>query len=121
VAGQKTWKSTTSGVLSIIAGAIHLFGWLFVGLAVSGALNWSSYFGSALPRLHIWFFAAPLVVLSIVAVIGGISALVGKYWGLALAGAICAIFSPLTWYIGVFSTVLIVLARNEFISRSGPE
>ena len=51
------------------------------------------------------------VVLGIVAVIGGISAIGRKRFGLSLAGAICALPSGLE---GILAVIFVVLGKKEF-------
>jgi len=52
-----------------------------------------------------------LVVLGIVAVIGGISAIRKKRFGLSLAGAICALPSAIE---GILAVIFIALGKREF-------
>jgi hypothetical protein len=52
-----------------------------------------------------------LGVLGIVAVVGGISAIRRKRFGLSLAGAICALISGL---LGVLAVVFVALGKREF-------
>jgi len=61
------------------------------------------------------------IALGLVAIVGGIFAIKRKIWGLALAGAICAIVPPHPWgsliwtpVVGALAVVLLVLSRNEF-------
>jgi hypothetical protein len=110
----RTWKPIAGGILSIVAGVIHLFGWLGVGIFLSRA---NSFFGNDVsdsPGAIIWVFVLPLMILAIVAIVGGIYALLRRVWGLALAGSICAIFSPLTWFLGVIATIFVSISRDEF-------
>jgi hypothetical protein len=113
---ERPWKAVASGVLSIIAGSLHLSGWL----AVRGILNKliaTGYFGNDKPFIsatNVSKLVWPLLVMAAIAIIGGIFALIKKFWGIALAGAICAIFSPATWILGVASTVLVSIAKHEF-------
>jgi hypothetical protein len=59
--------------------------------------------------------------LGLIAIVGGIFAIRRKFWGLALAGAICAIVPPhpwgyLTWtpVLGILAVVFVALSKNEF-------
>ena len=113
---ERTWKAVASGVLSIIAGSLHLSGWLAVR-AILMKLIATGYFGDDKPFIsatNVSKLVSPLLVMAGIAIIGGIFSLNRKLWGIALAGAICAIFSPATWMLGVASTVLISIARHEF-------
>ena len=74
---ERTWKPTTAGILCIIAGAIGVI----AGIAVASFL---AFYGMG------WFSAigAPLIILGIIPIVGGIYALRRRIWGLALAGSI---------------------------------
>jgi hypothetical protein len=89
----QTWKPIIAGALTISAGAIGLvFGSVFV----------------TLPPL----FAAglPTIIISVVAVAGGICVATRKAWGLALAGSICSV--PL--WLGIPAIVFVVMSKQEF-------
>lgn len=106
---DKKWASTAGGVLSIIAGAIHM-----VSSLISGILF--HRFVDKLPELpvSIWIIVLPFMVLAIISITGGIFALRKKAWGLALAGSICAISGPISGFIGIAATVFISISKNEF-------
>jgi hypothetical protein len=81
------------GILAIIAGAI--------------GIGWGAIVG------------AGFIVLGIVALIGGICALRRRLWGLALAGAICAVAlrpyagdTPLV--LGILAVIFVSLGKKEF-------
>lgn len=116
----KSWKPIAGGILSIVAGAIHMFGWLGAGIFLTRSHR---FLGNEVPdifRAIIWFCVLALMILAIMAIIGGIVALNRKVWGLALAGSICAIFSPVTWFLGVISTIFIAISKNEFNHQLPP-
>jgi hypothetical protein len=100
---MKTWKPTAAGILSIISGAFMAW------------YHWG-------PNTRVE--TIPLgIVLGLIAIAGGIFAIRRKVWGLALAGAICAIVPPHPWgeliwtpVLGIFAVVLVALSRNEFSS-----
>ena len=61
------------------------------------------------------------IVLGLAAVVGGIFAIRLKLWGLALAGAICAIVPPHPWgyliwtpILGIVAVVFVALSKSEF-------
>jgi hypothetical protein len=56
-----------------------------------------------------------LGVLGIVAVVGGISAIRRKRFGLSLAGAICALPSV---FLGIAAVVLVALGKREFRAKA---
>jgi hypothetical protein len=105
---EKTWKPTVAGVLAIIAGTIQVI----VGIVVAavGSIGW--FFGMP------WFTAigAPLIIVGIIAIVGGIYALTRRVWGLALAGSICALFPVIApWSIlGLLAIIFVSLGKPEF-------
>jgi hypothetical protein len=105
----KTWKPTVGGILAIIAGALQVI--IGIVVAVAGTL-----LGGALIRMG-WLGAigAPVIILGIVAIVGGIYALRRKIWGLALAGSICALFLfPPLFILGILAIVFVALGKSEF-------
>jgi len=103
---ETTWKPTTAGILSIIAGAIGVISGIRV--AVFGGII-GTFFGMA------WLgaFGIPLIILGVVALVGGIYALRRRVWGLALAGSICALIGP--WAIlGILAIIFVSLGKGEF-------
>jgi len=103
---EKTWKPTVAGILAIIAGALQV---IFGIVCATGVGFWAGIMGIG------WLSAifAPLIVFGIIAIVGGIYALLRKVWGLALAGSICAFFGP--WFIlGILSIIFVSLGKGEF-------
>jgi hypothetical protein len=103
---EKTWKPTVAGILAIIAGALELI----IGVVFAIGVG----FGAGIIGMG-WLSAifAPLIVLGIVAILGGIYALLRKIWGLALAGSICALIGP--WFIlGILAIIFVSLGKREF-------
>jgi len=102
---QETWKPTVGGILAIIGGTIEIiFG---IVIAAVGSIGW--FFGMP------WFSAigAPLIILGIIAIVGGSCALRRRVWGLALAGSICALVGP--WgLLGILSIIFVSLGKGEF-------
>ena len=102
---EKTWKPTAAGILCIIAGAIGVI--IGIVIAVVGGIGW--FFGMP------WFSAigAPIIVVGIIAIVGGSCALRRRVWGLALAGSICALLGP--WAIlGILAIIFVSLGKGEF-------
>lgn len=102
---ERTWKPTTAGILAIVAGAFQVI-WgivvaIFGGIG-AGLMGWG------------WLGAigAPLIVLGIVAIVGGIYALKRRIWGLALAGSICALIGP--WFLGIPAIIFVAMGKGEF-------
>ena len=103
---KKTWMPTTAGILTIIAGAGNLFAGLIVSLAGSIA-SWASGF---------WGLGAigvPLIILGIIAIVGGVFALQRKTWWLALVGAIVALMWPCS-LLGILSVIFVCVSKKEF-------
>ena len=105
---ERTWKPTTAGILTIVAGVLNLI----VGIVV--ATLGTTLLG---PLTGFWGFGAigaPLIALGIVSIIGGIYATRRRIWGLALAGAICALFPPPIIVLGILSIIFIAMSKKEF-------
>jgi hypothetical protein len=105
---KKTWKPTTAGILSIVAGAGELFGGIGLG-AASGLIG--SILG--MPGLGI-AIGIPLIILGIVAIVGGVFALRRRVWGLALAGAICSLFMYFVAILGILAIIFVAMSKKEF-------
>jgi len=104
----KTWKPTAAGILCIIAGTISVI--FCIVVAVLGSII-GAFFGFEV----VWgwsTFAIPLIILGIIAIVGGIYALKRAKWGWALTGSIVALFP--SWPLGIAAIVFTVLAKNEF-------
>ncbi|MHB8086173.1 MAG: hypothetical protein ACYDHZ_10125 [Dehalococcoidia bacterium] len=124
---EKSWMPTVAGILDIVSGAFGLCMGVFMTFArhaagavpnaaqgAAGAIPNASRFGMHAPLFggfHPWLGIA-LIVISILAVIGGIFALKVKNWGLALAGSIAAVISGRL--LGVIALILTVLGKKDF-------
>ncbi|MGA2367858.1 MAG: hypothetical protein ABSF74_04725 [Dehalococcoidia bacterium] len=124
---EKSWMPTVAGILDIVSGAFGLCMGLLMTFArhaasavpnaarqAAGAVPNASRFGMYPPipaGFHPWMGIA-LVVISILAVIGGVFALRAKNWGLALAGSICAVISGRL--LGVVALILTALGKKDF-------
>jgi predicted amidophosphoribosyltransferase len=87
----QTWRPTIAGSLAIAAGVL--------GLIVGTVL--------VTPLFMVGLVA---IIISIVAVAGGLCALKRRAWGLALVGSICSIWC----WVGIPAIVFIVLSKQEF-------
>jgi hypothetical protein len=103
---KETWMPTVAGILSIIAGA----GELIAGLAISTVGTVVTLFIAGLGGV----FGFPLIVLGIVAIVGGIYSLRRRAWGMALAGAICALFLPHVTVLGILAIIFVAISKQEF-------
>jgi hypothetical protein len=116
---EKTWLPTVAGILSIIAGGLSLLGTAIIGLGVSLFFSSGYYYGfdtRGIPSLTALWVAVflPYFIISAIAIAGGVFALRRKLWGLALAGAICALFTGWAWALGIAAIVLVALSKHEF-------
>jgi hypothetical protein len=116
---RKRWKTTTAGILTVVAGAVGVSEWVWVAVLEVRGYGWAAVgdflgLGAILPTV-----AAVALIIRIVAIVGGVFALKRKRWRLALAGSICAIFSCvflvfLNVPLAIAAIVLVVLGRREF-------
>jgi MFS family permease len=122
---MKTWKPTTAGILNIITGAFNIMG--AIGLIIAIAIISSgAYVMQLLPPADAPFMAPMISTILIIAlvitiiqavlpIVGGVFALQRKKWGWALAGSTIAILGMFP--LGVASTILVSLAKEEFESQ----
>jgi len=113
-----TWKPPTAGVIEIVAGVLHILvgaTTILVAGGVAGGLCLAEFplISLMVPLPLITGIGLPLLVLGTASVVGGISALKRKRWGLALAGGICALV-PLQALLGVLAIVFLAMSRAEF-------
>ena len=123
---------TAGGILSIVGGALEMiFGAVVTALTMSGVIPGVFRPFPPMPwsgerfEIHIMpsftYLGVPLLVLGIIAVVGGISALRRKSFGLSLAGAICALPSGLMGILniicvpmGILAVIFVALGKREF-------
>ena len=103
---QRTALPMTAGILSIVAGGIGLISGLVFVTTFETIGHLAGYWG-------VGAVGAPLIVTGIIAIVGGIFALQRRIWGLALAGAICALMWPVTG-LGIPAIIFVAQARREF-------
>jgi hypothetical protein len=108
----KTWKPTVAGILSIITGAISV-------LVGAGAIARGEFIGRIMWHWRLEVVGVIALALGIVAILGGIYAIRRQVWGLALAGAICALFPPHVSVLGILALVFVALSKSEFTKSSG--
>jgi hypothetical protein len=105
------WMPLTAGILDLIVGVPSLVtGMIFA--VVGGFLT---FFIAGLGAI----LGAPIVILSIVAILGGVFAIRKKVWGLALAGAICGFVVGLPFVapailLGIPAIVFTALGKGQF-------
>ena len=102
---NRRWMTILAGICSIIGG-------IFGIVAGAGA----AFFITALRTLtgFDWLtgLGAALIVLGIIALIGGIMTLKRKVWPFALAGAVCALFPAVP--LGVVAIIFVIMGRKAF-------
>jgi hypothetical protein len=122
---QKTWKPTVAGILNIVNGSLCLLG--VFGVTIGAIfLSASSYWWGMIERdvypMTIGFIVGLLIaiavfltIIGILSLLGGISALQRKRWGLALAGSIAGIFCN-SAILGILALIFNVMSKDEFTS-----
>jgi len=119
---------SAGGVLSIVVGAFEVIGGGIMVALVSLSIPlklWLSSFLPGIPGGWSWFehsiavvpiwliiIGGLLLVLGIIAIVGGVSAIRRKSFGLSLAGAICALI-PLN-LLGLLAVIFVSLGKREF-------
>ena len=106
---ERTWKGTTAGILTIIGG--------ICGIAVGAVLaTVGTAFLLGIPGLELMAgIGAGIIVIGIIALIGGIFALRRRVWGFALTGAIlAAILFPVGTVLGILAIIFVAMGKDEF-------
>jgi len=114
---------TAGGILSIVAGAFEVIGGVMMLVLPMGTgillrlellpFRPGHWLEQIIPIIPTWLFivGVPLLVLGIVAIVGGVSAIRRKSFGLSLAGAICALPSHI---LGILAVIFVSLSKKEF-------
>lgn len=123
---ERTWRPTTGGLLAIISGAWNLvigLGAVFGGTFLSDFIaDFNTTLSDALQGVGVGAGSA-LIVLGIIAIVGGTYAIMRRMWGMALAGSIAAAFpSPvvLPTLMGILSIIFNTLGHMEFKGTNLP-
>ena len=114
---------SAGGILSIIVGVCEIIagGLSIITIAIGTSLLHSQYrllpdiikdYSIAILPTWLIIAGAVIIVLGIIALIGGISAIKRKSFGLSLSGAICALL-PLN-ILGVLAVIFVSLGKGEF-------
>jgi hypothetical protein len=119
---HRTWKPMVAGILSIIVGSLDLlgvFGVIIAAIAINTTSYWRGLIESEVYPLTIGFVVGALIatavyllIIGLLSLLGGISAIQRKRWGLALAGSIAAIFS--SSILGILSLIFTAMSKDEF-------
>jgi hypothetical protein len=114
---------TAGGILSIVAGAFEVVGGVIMVVLPMGIkillrmalpqFRPGAWFERIIPVIPTWLVivGVPLFVLGIVAIVGGVSAIRRKSFGLSLAGAICALPTKI---LGILAVIFVSLSKKEF-------
>jgi len=102
---KRTWKVTLAGILTIIGG-------IFGIIAGAAALGLTAVIAELTGLFGFSGIGGGFLALGIIALIGGIMMLKRKIRGLALAGAICAMF-PLV-PLGIVAIIFVSMGMKEF-------
>ena len=108
---ERTWKPVVGGVL-ILIGAL-------VGIISGAILMWGGAMFLSIPMVGdamagiLATCGIILVILGLIGLLGGIFAVMRRYWGLAILGGI---FSMLTGYfiLGLIGLILVAISKREF-------
>ena len=119
---ETTWKPIVAGTINIVVGIFTLLGVFIMSAIIVGASGSILALSRIADLMPVWlsgflqlFFiigAFIFIILSGLPLIGGVYALQRKNWRWALTGSIVAIIS--STILGIVSTILVSLSRNEF-------
>jgi len=113
---EKTWKPTAAGILSIICGVGQVIGGMLfaVGSSFLARFTEMEFIGGVIERFSASYtlIGILLIVLGVIAIVGGICALRRRIWGLALAGSICAL--PAGLILGMLAIIFVISGKREF-------
>jgi len=113
---EKTWKPTTAGILCIISGAAEILLGILIVFAGQTVLRFADFVGDEWVMdlvITVVMVVGPVwILLGVVALVGGVFALRRRFWGLALAGSICALSGATV--LGILAIVFVVTGRSEF-------
>ena len=122
---------TAGGILAIIGGTLQVIGGVIIVVLAIGARivlrlplfpfhlgDWFEHVMPFLPGIPMWLVivGVPLFALGVVAILGGVSALRRRNFGLSLAGAICSLPSP-TIPLGILAVVFVSVSKKEFEAK----
>jgi hypothetical protein len=102
---KRTWMPIAGGALSIVSGAVEILGGITAGTILTTLV--------AMPGIGA-IAGFPLVILGIVAIVGGVFSIRRRIWGLALAGAICSLLLPTITILGILAIIFIAMSKKEF-------
>ena len=113
---ERSWKPVDAGIIDIIVGLI------FSAVAIIFPFSiWNfglmASLGTKNAVLVVILVGVVLLSLGLFTIYGGEMAMKRRRWGLALAASICASLV----IFGLFSLILTILSKNEFVSYHVPK
>jgi hypothetical protein len=104
----------TAGILDLVVGILSLI----IGIIGAVIVGFLTFFIAGLGAL----ICAPMIILSIVAIVGGVFAIRKRAWGFALAAAICGFITGFIGFpftvpaipLGIAAIVFTALAKGRF-------
>jgi len=115
---EKTWKPTTAGILAIISGIIGCISGLVIAVFGGVAGGILSVIGLGGLGGIVVAVGVTVLILGVIAIVGGVNAMKRKSWGLALAGSICAVFClgpfAIPTILGILAIIFVAIGKGEF-------
>ena len=110
---SKTKKPIVGGILTISSGLLGLLGIVnyAIGLGAAGSGFGKGDMPPFVPSI-IFDMPIPAIVIALLAILGGILAILRKRWRWSLAGSIAAVLSLII--LGIPSLILVALSKDEF-------
>jgi hypothetical protein len=105
------WMPVTAGILDLVVGVPSLI----IGIIWAIVGGFLTFFIAGLGAL----IGAPVVILSLVAIVGGVFAIKRRAWGFALAAAICGFVVGLPFVapailLGIPAIIFTILGKGQF-------
>ena len=119
---QRTWKPIVAGIINLVVGVFTLLGTFITAVLIVGISGGVLAISRVYELIPLWLSgflqgfsiitAILLIIVSVLPIAGGVYSLQRKNWPWALTGSIVAILSSVV--LGIASTILIALSKDEF-------